>query len=717
MQPFRSPSTPVRFGPFEVDFAVGELRKRGRKVPLQDQPFKVLTLLLHRPGDLITREELQRALWPSETFGEFDEGLNKAVQKLRQALDDSPDDPRFIETLPRKGYRFVAAVESSVAEPDGPSSQFGPVQPAKRRRADLLAWLMLGVVSLALVVLAAIHFQPIHSTAQPLLRTVPLTSYPGQQRTPALSPDGKQVAFSWDGEKGDNFDIYLKLVDGGAPLRLTTNPAEEDSPTWSPDGARIAFLRHSGATADILVIPALGGPERKLGQVHEPYGGLAWSPDGKLLAVVDRAPNESASVYFVSIESGEKRRVTSPPREYSGDSIPRFSPDGNALAFVRDFSGIGSILYEMPLTSSGARSEPRRLTFEGRVFSHDWTADGRRIVFSSGQTSARSLWTIPASGGAPGRLAVAGENALDLSISRSGNRMVYARSEFDSNIWRIPGPNATGNKTAASRFIASTKVDQEPQFSPDGTKIVFESSRSGNPEIWVCDREGSNPVQVTSLNGPIPGSPRWSPDSRWIAFDSTQTGNLDIYVVAADGGLPRRLTNEPSNNVRPSWSRDGRWVYFGSNRSGEWQIWKVPTQGGAAVQFTKKNGGAEAFETSDGKFVYYAKLDAPGIWKVPAEGGEETKVLEQGGQGLWALTDQGICFFEVSNSAAETTTGPALKFYSFALSRMSLLRVFPKETTIDTGSTALAVSPDSRWLLYTQIDRVGSDLILVENFR
>jgi Tol biopolymer transport system component len=156
---------------------------------------------------------------------------------------------------------------------------------------------------------------------------VPLTSYPGRQATPALSPDGKQVAFAWDGEHGGNFDIYVKLVDGGTPLRLTTNPAPEDSPAWSPDGGRIAFLRYSGSTADILVIPSLGGQERKLGQITlipdlfvSP--GLSWSPDGKFLAVTERTPSEGSGIYFVSTESGERRRVTSCPREYIGDTNP-----------------------------------------------------------------------------------------------------------------------------------------------------------------------------------------------------------------------------------------------------------------------------------------------------------------------------------------------------------------------------------------------------------
>ncbi|HVO80975.1 MAG TPA: hypothetical protein VMT28_09595, partial [Terriglobales bacterium] len=297
------------------------------------------------------------------------------------------------------------------------------------------------------------------------------------------------------------------------------------------------------------------------------------------------------------------------------------------------------------------------------------------------------------------------------SVAHLGNRLLYQRDLFDSNIWRIPGPNSSDQKSEASRLIASTQVDLEPQFSPDGKKIAFTSSRSGSYEIWVCDREGRNPVQATSSNGPQLGSPRWSPDSRWITFDSPKAGNSDIYLISADGGPARRLTSGPSNNVRPSWSRDGRWIYFGSNRSGTSQIWKEPAAGGTAVQVTK-GGGEEAFESADGKFVYWAKLGVTGIWRVSVEGGEESQVLDGSTESLWALTGQGICFFDLTNPVE-----PALKFYSFTAGQTTLLRQFPKNTSIDTQSTALSVSPDGRWVLYTQLDQAGSNLMLVENYQ
>jgi len=433
--------------------------------------------------------------------------------------------------------------------------------------------------------------------------------------------------------------------------------------------------------------------------------------------MVDKnAPQEPYSLFLLSVETGDKQRLTSPPNEYLGDFCPRFSPDGKTLAFFRSSSGLSGEVYLLPVTANGRpRGEPRRLTLDERnIYGLDWTADGRRIVYSSGQSgSAKTLLTISAAGGVPERLAVSSsENASTLSVSRSGSRLVYEREVIDRKIWRMPGPHSSDKKSPPSRFIASTHADMEPQFSPDGKKIAFSSSRSGNFEVWVCDGEGRTPVQLTSFAGPIVGSPRWSPDSRWIAFDSPKAGNSDIYVTSANGGLPRRLTAGPFNHVRPSWSKDGRWIYFGSNQSGDWQIWKAPAQGGGAVQVTRTKGGRESFESPDGKLVYYAKSDMPGIFKVPVEGGEETRVLDPGGQGVWALTGQGICFFDFNDQ-----TGFALAFYNFATGKTTLLRQFPKDTRIDQGSTALSVSPDGRWILYTQRDQSSSDLMLVENFR
>jgi dipeptidyl aminopeptidase/acylaminoacyl peptidase len=260
-----------------------------------------------------------------------------------------------------------------------------------------------------------------------------------------------------------------------------------------------------------------------------------------------------------------------------------------------------------------------------------------------------------------------------------------------------------------SKLIYSTRSEYGPQFSPDGKKIVFASFQSGASEIWVCDSNGLNPLQLTSLRTAT-GTPRWSPDGSHIAFDSRTEGNADIFLISAEGSKPRRLTSFNSDEVRPSWSRDGRWIYFGSNRSGEWQVWKMPASGGEAVQVTK-HGGRESFESFDARYVYYSKgWDIPGIWRVPAERGQETRVLDQARQGSWGLTPLGIYFVKLKEGARTS-----IELFTFSTNRTTTLGTVEGEPPIEPPS--FAVSPDGRWLLLLQVARRESDLMLVQNLR
>jgi Tol biopolymer transport system component len=443
-----------------------------------------------------------------------------------------------------------------------------------------------------------------------------------------------------------------------------------------------------------------------------PY--LTWSLDSNSLVIADKgSANESFSLYLLSIETGEKRRLTVPPdRLLGGDSGPSFSADGGTLAFSRSVDAGLSDLYLLAI-SEGIKplGEPKRLTFSNRATINPvWTPNGQEVIFSSGYVRSPNLWRITTSGSSqPQRLASVGEDGSDVAISRLGNRLVYTRFILDSNIWRVEFPAANTKSSLPVPFISSTRTDHSPQFSPDRKKIAFGSDRSGSEEIWVCDSDGSNQMKLTAFGGPFTTTPRWSPDGEHIAFDSTAEGQFDIYTVSTNGGKPHRLTTDPANDGDPSWSHDGRLIYFDSSRTGEAQVWKIPANGGAEVQVTRK-GGFAPLESPDGKFLYYVKaLNATSVWKVPVGGGEETEVLESLSEyrNMAILTD-GIYFIPTQSASK----GSSIQFFSFATGKIK-----PIATIERSAGSGLTVSPDGRWILYTQVDQQGSDLMLVENFR
>lgn len=552
--------------------------------------------------------------------------------------------------------------------------------------------------------------KPPDRVSGPAPRIVPFTSFLGNECCPSFSPDGNQIAYAWGGEKGENSDIYIKLIDAGSPLRLTSNVGYDEAPAWSPDGRYLAFIRYLKGESGIFLVPALGGAERLLRPSKyngEVFSWLSWSPDGKYLAFAKNTPTKvPLNLFLLSVDSLEERQLTFPTGGF-GDYSPAISPDGKTLAFIRMLnSGPTSEIYLIPITGGS----PKRLTFDDCPISQGiaWTPDGSEIIYSSVQEGKMHLLRIPVTGGTSNRIAAFENNVSHVAVSRQGNRLAYLQYKDDTNIWRFDA-SGKNRKAVPTKLIASTLQEHSPQYSADGQRVVFTSNRSGNVEIWVCQSDGTNPVQITSLSNLTTGTPRWSPDGRRIAFDTVTDGQRDIYVIGTSGGKPRRITSESANDVRPSWSRDGKWIYFGSNRTGDWQVWKAPAEGGDAIQVTKQ-GGREAFESPDGKFVYYTKITGISpLWRVPTMGGEESRVLDQIPQGYWGVLEQGIYYLNV------TAAKPALEFFSFATTHITQLAVIEK--ALPGGTPGFTVSPDGRWILLVQYDQSEGDIMLMENFR
>jgi Tol biopolymer transport system component/DNA-binding winged helix-turn-helix (wHTH) protein len=696
-----------RFGAFQVDPRAHELRRNGTRIKIQEQPFVVLLKLLEHQGELVTREELRLALWPSDTFVDFDTGLNTVIKRLREALRDSAEDSLFIETLPKLGYRFTAPVEVDGQRP-------ADIQPKKSVRIS--GWVKWAAASTLLFVATAMTLFYLSRWERRVgtLEIVPLTGRSEMEDGAAFSPDGNQVAFTSshavpDGSEG----LYTTMIGGERPLRLTSNP-DDCCPVWSPDARSVAFARFQPNGHGIYVVPALGGTPKKLyseGSKFSEHIGMAphfsWSPDGRYLAVSALSTREKRpTITLVSLQDSSMLAVTSPPPAYS-DWCPAFSPDGKSIAFLRSSGpGLADDLYVVAATGG----EPSRLTLDKRPIEGPfaWTPDSREIIFSSDRGGLRSLWRIPAYGGPPKRVEGVGTRTTAPAIAPIGNRLAYTNAVLQVNLWKVRLTDTRHAVGPAQLILPSAGFIGIASFSPDGQKLAFESSQSGYNEIWTAGSDGSNPVQLTFLKG-VAGTPRWSNDGRSVAFDYRPDQHSEIYTVDVSGGPPRFISTIPNaDNVVPIWSRNGKWIYFSSNRGNEPnQVWKLPDAGGSAIQLTR-NGGASPIEGADG-FVYYSKsFRSDEIWKVPAGGGEETLVLKVAGldSWSWALGPAGI-YFVTDRSGGKGT----LSFYEFDTRKVLSLMPFEKRVVQP------ALSPDGKSLIFFQIDQWEQTIMLVNHFR
>jgi Tol biopolymer transport system component/DNA-binding winged helix-turn-helix (wHTH) protein len=708
----------ARFQDFEVHLETGEVWKAGRCLKVQDQPFKVLAALLERPGEIVTREELRQRIWPEKSFGDFDHAINLAITKLRATLGDSAGVPHLIETLPRRGYRFIAPLKEQTDLPATrivipPKEEAGssPAQEHPSRFAGKKLWLIFG--ALAFIVLFAIallrKFPTLREPSPAAGEIVPLVSMPGRQAEPAVSPDGSQVAFQ--NAEAPHPGIYVALVGGEKPLQLTENDRDHD-PMWSPDGRQIAFARFhdSDNQKSVYVIPALGGSERRVYTTVSPIwadcNAMDWSPDGKSLIFSESVDDGTkARLSMLSLTDLTARPLTS-PRNQEFDCDPVFSPDGTSVAFASGPTGPepGDLFV---LNVAGGR--PVRLTTGNSGGHPAWTQDGAEIVFASCQKGVQSLWRIPASGGMAQRVAGAGAEAYQPSISRRGNELAYKVYKQRDTIWRLNLKDERHALAPPVRLLSGRGIVWRPSYSPDGKKIVFESDRMGYSDIWMCDSDGFNCSQLTALHG-TSGTARWSPNGRYISFESVAQDYYEVGVIEVPDGTPRMLATFPgANNGAPNWSRDGEWIYFYSDKDpGAYQLWKIKRKGGSPLRVTNK-GGVYGIESKDGRFLYYSKFGETGIWKRSLESGEESFLpINIYSWAVWDVARDGIYFLN-----REFPPHGRIEFFDFANGQSTSIFALDKPFSFYGG---LALSPDGKSLLFGQSELNESYITVMSNF-
>jgi len=594
-------------------------------------------------------------------------------------------------------------------------------------RPATMAAAVLSVIALGAVLSWSYGFRAPARRLPEVSRVTMMTTYAGDETTPSVSPDGAKVAFSWTGENGRHQNLYVTSSDGQEEPQQLTRDASPDTvdlfPAWSPDQTQIAFVRkHGTSDGEILVIPAKGGPEHRLGDLRfvafPAFSWLAWTPDGAQIAFASQSPASGRStVFLMRLADGTVQSVTAPPEGVIGDASPSFSPDGRSLAFVRWSSPSTSTLLVQKLGEGmKALGGPATVPVDGRAPASPVWADNRRLFFSERERILE--WEA---GVAAEQVYMSGERLAGIAVSGRETarslRIVAAQQNVPgARIWTIPlrAAGVSGGPPAVLSSLGSSS--NNPDYSPDGKRVVFVNQRSGAPELWMTDADGGNLRPLTRLGVQSLGVPHWSPDNRHVAFFARMGAEPQIYVIDATEAqpVPRQITHDvPGCNI-PSWSRSGEFVYCSRRIGGsEMHLFRVPAESAGKNEHEMERWfeGKSATETSDGR-VLYIKNDRPGLFARSLAGdpraNSEERLVEdvRGPIGYFAPVSQGVYYTGQDEQGRYT----GLRFFDYAQRRS--VQVAPRSLTGPVNS--LTVTPDGSRLVYTRNPKDGIDLALIQ---
>jgi len=634
----------LSFGLFEADLSTRELHKRGVPLHLQEQPFQILTMLLERPGEVVAREELRKKLWPADTFVAFDEGLNTAIKKLRYALGDSPDNPTFIETIPRHGYRFIAPIRT----PDRDSNN------GQNKGRERATWAMAAVL---FVLAFGFVFSYLHRTRGPE-RTMHFSiKLPSPTRDLALSSDGRTLAFIAPLPQNGGSALWIYEL-GAVGVRLLEKTEGASYPFWSPDNKSIGFF----ADGKLKKIDAASGPVQIICDAPIGRGGT-WNRNGVIIFARDSGVSlsrVSAAGGPVTLLSGFEQKIATT----MSSRWPVFLPDGNhfiytSVDFGADLQGEASAVYLAALdskehrrlvssNSNAAYVPPGYLLFfrnrslmaqrfdaerlqvigDGFALANDveYLSSVARALFSGSENG--SLIYQTGSDTTFSQLAWFDRNGKQLStlgtparyanprLAPGGRRVAVDIDEPESvntDIW-IFEPH----RAMPSRFTFDPGQDEAPMWSHDGRTILWLSDRRGKNSFYSKASYGSGTeaelVASARVDLSFASAPSdWSPDQRFLLYTDLHEGTvLHLWVLPIDGGgKPYRLLRGSTAEVEGQFSPDGRWVAYSSNDSGRWEVYVVPfpfPDGGDKYQVST-DGGQQPRWRRDGKELFFLSPD------------------------------------------------------------------------------------------------------------
>ena len=660
----------MRFGAFDADFGAGVLRKNGRRVPLQEQPFQILAALLERPGDILSRDELRHRLWPGQTFGDFDQGLNTAINKLREALDDSAANPRFIETLPKRGYRFTYPLAPEI------SAGRDEASPAPASRQGRKYALVVAVVALLAAILGiAVGRRDPTELRLPVRRfairpPVPLAPAPSWASALAVSPDGKHIAFIGEDKSRR---LWVQDLDQESP-RAIEGTEGAWRPFWSPDSSAVGFV----VGAELKKVSLRDGSVIRLcGDCTRAFFGATWSPDGRFIVFSNGAP---ASLYEIPSIGGAPRLLRSwGQAQFNGGSAakspglvysPHFLPaeaGGRIVVFSFGYPAATLVLLNL---------DTGREAVLGPGFNAVYSRTGHLLYQS--RTATADLWAQPFS---LRRLSATGEPyrvarmAIDPSVASDGT-LIYRDAGSERLIWR----DRRGTHMAS--IGAPMDGFYYPALSPDGRSVAVETLENGNQDIWVYDLERRTRTRLTT-HAATDIVPVWSPGGDTVAFSSFRSGNIDIFTSKTDGsGDIQTLAATPMNERVADWSRDGRHILYSihhpKNGFDIWYMKRDQQNQWESHPFLQTPSNEIAPRLSpDGRYVAYVSdetgRDEVYVTPFPSGNGKWSTSTHCGRQIRWRRDGRELFYLEEDTLIAVTVRatpefapGPAVRLFSNA---------------------------------------------------
>jgi Tol biopolymer transport system component/DNA-binding winged helix-turn-helix (wHTH) protein len=628
----------IRFATFEVDLRAGEVRKGGVKLKLSGQPFQVLAILLEHPAEVVTRDQLQKRLWP-DTFVDVDHNLNTAINKIREALGDSAENPRFVETLPRRGYRFIAPVDGDEAEP----AAIPTTDTAVPDWVRILGVAFLFGALVLLVVAGWLTYKrsvPPSSTQRVLTR---ITFDDGLQIGATWSPDGRFIAYSSDRE--GKFDIWVQQVSGGDPVKITKGPANNWQPDWSPDGKYIAYRSEDGE-GGLYIVPALGGAglERRIAS----FGNYPrWSPDSSQILFQTRGFGLGCELYIVGLDGNQPRPIRTDLTEGMWTISAAWHPDGRRISLwvwgIRPSAM--PIFWTAPVEGGAAiKTEigPEILKAAEAVagigvgawavsdFKFLWARSGTAIYFERSFRGARNIWRMGVNpqtlkAVAIERLTTGTDLHTDFSASPDGTKMAFASESRRVQGWMFPFDAKRGRITGAGRAVTSPGMEAwETSVSRDGLRLAFQAKRSGRWELWEKSLADGSETPIAADDSYVRTEPQWSPDGMRLAYARMKTSTGEIQAVTWSKTRGEEPITAPSQRglFVFDWSTDSEWLLASreNTASNHWEIWVLPTANNQA------KGKARKIVACDPKTnLWQSRFSRDGRWIVfEAEGNQPT---------------------------------------------------------------------------------------------